>query len=138
MENNSTVAPARMPREIRSALAYINKRLRKALEGEHKRLRKQYYDTHKDAHGYMLCPVTGKRLHFEQLSVDHITPFYLLRNQWLRERGIPIQKGRKITTEEVLDWQVWHQQHARVRVMDKHTNREHGLAWYGQAFTWQG
>jgi len=135
MEDNSTVAPAPKPKEVLSAFKYINRRLRKALEGEHKRLREAFYEQHKDPDGFVLCPVTGKRLRYKDLSVDHITPFYMLRNQWLRERGIPIRKGRKITTEELQDWQRWHQQHAKLRVMDKQANKEHGEIWYGRWFT---
>jgi len=139
MENNSTVAPARTPLEeqhIISALSRINKRLRKGLEGEHKRLRREYYEAHKDPKGFVQCPVTGKRIRFEQLSVDHIIPFWQLRNQWLRLRNIPIRKDRKITTEELQDWQRWHHQHAQLRIMDKQANKELGAQWYCQSYTW--
>jgi len=132
MENNSTRASMPDRKEYLRALKRINRRLRNAIEAQHKQLRITFYNQHKDDAGFVICPVTGKRLRFNELSVDHVIPFWQLRNQWLRLRGIPIRSTRKITTEEILDWQRWHEAHAQLRVMDKATNKAMGEQWYGQ------
>ena len=127
MEKNSTHPLAPKTREERRILKYVNRRLRGALEGLHKRLRQAYYETHKDPQGYVRCPVTGKRIAFHELSVDHYpTPYCVLRDQWLRERNIPLSLDMKISTEQVQDWQRWHEQHAQLRLLDRATKKQLG------------
>jgi len=135
MEKNSTSAPApktREQRHILKALKRLNRTLRNKLEGQHKQLRQAYYQAHKDDDGKVRCPVTGKRISYQNLSVDHYPiPFCALRDQWLQECGIELTPDLRLTTPQKLHWQAWHKRHAQLRLLDRETNKANGS--YGWA-----
>lgn len=107
---------------------------REAIAYQVSSIKTAHFKARADRDGRVACPITHELIAWQEAHVDHIPPdtFQSLLGRFLIDRDLALDnialipgyrgEGYQLPPDIAAEWTVWHQQHARLRVISAFAN----------------